>query len=318
MIFYKNIYLRFLIGLLILALFLYFGQSYFTKLNLLTEAHLEWTLATALFFLITRYSSAEVLRISLLEIGSQIKRHEGFLLNMVMGYTNLIFPKTGLSAPIIYLKVKHQVAYSQFAALLMPTIIIQLIVASLCGVITTIYAVYIQNAAWNQQWILLCLFGGIAGGNILLVCCHLPINDKKYQGRILRFLSQFNKTWILLSQRFSFMIHIAVLQLAITILRALRMEMAFFAVGAADIPFSAVFAASLCAQFAMLISLTPGALGFREAAIGMVMFQFAENPEIAVAAAFLDRIVMTACMVLIGQVGVMVLIRPILKKVSEK
>jgi uncharacterized membrane protein YbhN (UPF0104 family) len=63
----------------------------------------------------------------------------------------------------------------------------------------------------------------------------------------------------------------------------------------------------------LFISITPGALGFREAAIGYVMYRFTEGQEVALSASVLDRVVMTVVIVIVAQIGIFKLIRPALR-----
>jgi uncharacterized membrane protein YbhN (UPF0104 family) len=58
---------------------------------------------------------------------------------------------------------------------------------------------------------------------------------------------------------------------------------------------------------------TPAALGFREGAIVYGARVMQTTGDIALAAAVLDRVVGTACTVVVGQIGLWQLIRPVLR-----
>jgi uncharacterized protein (TIRG00374 family) len=96
------------------------------------------------------------------------------------------------------------------------------------------------------------------------------------------------------------------------LVRALKMMICFRAVGA-PVSYSGALAASLLADVAFIFSITPSGLGFREAAVVYSANAIGTTHDIAMAAAVLDRLIGTACNVLIGQVGVWQFIRPALK-----
>jgi len=102
--------------------------------------------------------------------------------------------------------------------------------------------------------------------------------------------------------------------LAVVLLRALRLQLAFCAVGVGW-NFPILLVASICSQFMLFISITPGALGFREAAIGYVMFSFCD-PSLSVAASLLDRLVMTVLIVGVSQIGLVQFVRPVLRRLE--
>ena len=101
------------------------------------------------------------------------------------------------------------------------------------------------------------------------------------------------------------------------LLRALRIQLCFRAVGV-QVPYWGAFAASLLADLALLIAITPSALGFREAALVYAARVMGTTGDVALAAAILDRLISTACNIVVGQIGVWQLIRPALREAATR
>jgi uncharacterized membrane protein YbhN (UPF0104 family) len=309
---FKNRYLRLAVWLLVLGLFVYLGRRYFGQLHLLREAALGWVVLNGAIFLLTRYVNGEVMRVSLRQVGHPIGHYEAFMLNIIMGYTNLLLPRAGLSAPIAYLKLRHGVTYAKFTALAMPMVLLQLIVQGVLGLIACLWAVMQAEATWARQGALVALFALVTVGGITLMLLHVPVPER-WQGRIASYLRKVNAAWFLLRENPRFVAHVLGLQLVVALLRAWRMQTAFLAVGL-QIGFAPVLIASLCAQFALRVSLTPGALGFREAAIVYAADRYTGDPELAFNASLLDRLIMTLLLVGVAQIGLMTLVRPALRQ----
>ena len=73
---------------------------------------------------------------------------------------------------------------------------------------------------------------------------------------------------------------------------------------------SEVLMISLLADLMFLVSITPSAIGLREAVIALGGTLLGVDPAVAVAAAILDRIVTTIMVVLLAQLGIWRLVRP--------
>ncbi|NLF17130.1 MAG: flippase-like domain-containing protein [Lentisphaerae bacterium] len=310
----KNPYLRAAIGAVMLGLFAYLGRRCFGQIHLLREAAIGWVLLNAALFLVTRYVNGEVMRVSLRQVGHRLGHGEAFMLNLIMGYTNLILPRAGLSAPIAYLRLRHGVSYAQFTALAMPMVLLQFVVQGLLGLGACLWAVTQGETTWARQSALVGLFALVALGAIGMMCIHIPVPDR-WQGRLAGFLRRVNAAWFILRENPRFVLHILLLQFVVAWLRAWRMQTAFLAVGM-SIGLAPVLISSLCAQLALVVSLTPGALGFREAAIVYAAARYTGDPELAFNASVLDRLVMTLLLVVVAQVGLVWLVRPALREAA--
>jgi uncharacterized protein (TIRG00374 family) len=95
-------------------------------------------------------------------------------------------------------------------------------------------------------------------------------------------------------------------------LRAWRIQLCFQAIGR-PVNYFGALAASLLADLAFVVSITPAALGFREGAIVYAARVLHTTGDVALAAAILDRLISIVCHVVVGQLGVWQFIRPALR-----
>lgn len=306
--------LRWGVGLGVTALFCYAGRKYLAGIGRLREVPPWWVLANGAVYLLTRYCNGEVLRLALNRLGCAIRGYEAFMLNMVMSYTNLLVPHAGMGPPAMYLNKKYGVAYTDYVALVMPTFTLQLVCAGACGLAAMGWLVTFGHGYTLAGAVpLFLLFAAVLFGSIGLCVFPLPVPER-WNHRLANLLRRFAKTWSFFRSDPRLTGRLLAIQLAVVLLRALRLQLAFCAVGVGW-NFPILLVASICSQFMLFISITPGALGFREAAIGYVMFSFCD-PSLSVAASLLDRLVMTVLIVGVSQLGLFQFVRPVLRRLE--
>jgi len=289
--------IKFLIGLILLGLLVYVGRRHFGKVDMLLDVSPVWVLAMAVLYLFTRLLNGEVVRLTAQALGKNLKRSESFFLVMAMSYQNLIIPKSGLSAPAIYLKVNYDLKLSQFTSFLLPTTILQLACFGITGLAAQVYLAWCANIP--MQPVLAGFFGLLFAGNTILLFIRLRVPSGWRQNRIGRFILRLTEAWEQLRNNHSLIVKFIAWQLVIILLRAARLQVAFWAL-ASEVSFSAALIVSLLAQVALFISLTPGALGFREAAIAYGGYLLSVPSAISLAVGILDRAIMIGCIVAIG------------------
>jgi uncharacterized protein (TIRG00374 family) len=124
---------------------------------------------------------------------------------------------------------------------------------------------------------------------------HAPHFLVRFLGRLSDACNRLGRDRRLIAR--SFAAHAVVL-----LLRAARVQLSFYAVGA-KVGFWQAFVASAAADVMFLVSITPGALGFRETGIVYAARVLGTPGDVALAAAVLDRIVLTGCNLVLGQIG---------------
>jgi uncharacterized membrane protein YbhN (UPF0104 family) len=129
-----------------------------------------------------------------------------------------------------------------------------------------------------------------------------PSVPARWSGRFANRLRHGAAVWNLLGTHPALGATVCLVSVGVVALQALKLYVAFCAVNA-DVAFAGVLMATILSELALLISITPGAIGFREAAVAASAAWLGCSPETALAAAVLDRLVMTAAIVLLAQAG---------------
>ena len=310
----KMTVLRWTVAVVLIGSFVYLGRSYFGEFRRLLDVS-PWIVA-ALFgiFMVTRFLNGVVYRLAARRLGAALDYWEAFVLVMTVSYLNLLLPKAGLTAPAIYLKRRYGVTYTRFTSTLLPTVVLQVmafgVAGAVCqGVLNTAYGTPVHVG-------LLILFLGLVAVGALITVVPVQIPNS-WQNRVAAFFQRIFNAWRLMQKSYGLIVRVLGIQIVVILLRGLRLHMAFLALGE-TVNFVAALVVSLLSQLAMLISLTPGALGFREGAIMYGSFLIGLRPDMCLAAAVLDRAVMTASQVVIGQMGLWFMFGPALKDSARR
>jgi uncharacterized protein (TIRG00374 family) len=120
--------------------------------------------------------------------------------------------------------------------------------------------------------------------------------------RLARFLANLGAAWRRLRGDHAFALRALGVLLAFSLLRALRLALAFGAIGASP-ALPGLLLASLLGDVMFLLALTPGALGLREAAIVTCAQLMGVGADESLAAAVLDRLVMTLVVLVAAQLS---------------
>ena len=120
--------------------------------------------------------------------------------------------------------------------------------------------------------------------------------------RLAAFLANLADAWQRLRRNRAYVVRALLLLTAVTALRMVRLGAAFHAIGFAP-ALDGLVLASLLGDLMFMLALTPGALGLREAAIVYGARIAGVTPEASLAAALLDRLVMTLVLLVLAQVS---------------
>ena len=306
--------IRIMIAAVVIAAFVYLGRNYQDELPRLRQAKPLAVLLMVLVFIPTRLLTSEVMRLGLRALGHRVSVYESFMVSMVNAYANLLLPRAGLGLPALYMKLKHAIPIADFSMVqLLPMTVLQMTTIGLAGV-----GCLLALRLFQGQPIHVAAMGVFAGVAIAsYVGTHFRIGiPERWQNRLALFLRRATESWQRLGRSghtigWSMLLHALVL-----VLRAVRLHLAFSAVGV-EVNYLGVFAASLFADLAFFVSITPSALGFREGAIVLGAQMMGTTADLAVAAAILDRLVYSAVIVIIAQFGLFQLVRPVFKAAGE-
>jgi uncharacterized protein (TIRG00374 family) len=120
--------------------------------------------------------------------------------------------------------------------------------------------------------------------------------------RLRSFLERLGAAWTQLRGSRSFVLRAFALLVAMGVLRVLRLLLAFHALGFSPDP-AGLAVSSLLGDVMFLFAFTPGALGLREAAIVYCSDLAGVGSGASLAAAVLDRLVITAVVLVGAQVA---------------
>jgi uncharacterized membrane protein YbhN (UPF0104 family) len=253
-----------------------------------------------LFFLIARALGGETIRVALSRVGFEITRRISFLLAIVISYTNLFVPRSGLAAPAVYLHLRHDVSYGAYGSAVLAVTLLGSSAVAFCALL--LYPLLAGPPRPPLRPDVVLLFAGVLAASTIGLAAPGRVFGLLPE-RVRTVLYRAHEGWLRIAGSPRTLAHILVLQLGTIALRGLRLQIAFQAVG---VPISAADAlmVSLCADLGALISLTPAALGFREGALVLGAALVGIDPGAALLPAVVDRLACTLAVVVLGQLFV--------------
>jgi len=287
------------VAIVSLAPIVYFGRHYLRDLNRLEQVYVPLLPLILVFYFAARSVTGEIMRFSLQRLGHHIGRLEAFMLTILISYTNLAIPRAGYGPAAVYLKRCYGIPLADFSSLFLPIIAIQLPCIGALGLLCQVALAVQGGVPYDPSYSL--VFGASLGIGAALPFLRLPFSDGR-AGRVAGFLRRFNDSWQLLARSPRTLMVMLAAQVAVLLLRALRLDIAFSALEF-DPPFWGVFLASLLADIVFLLSVTPAALGLREAAIAYGAEAMGVSASIAVTVTILDRLVWVVGVLVVGQVS---------------
>jgi uncharacterized protein (TIRG00374 family) len=298
---------RVVIALVILAAMIYAGRRYFGELDRLKTANPWLVAAMAGLYVLGRLPPAAILPRALRALGHHIGRAEAFVVLMVQYYVNMLIPRAGIGALAGYFKLRRGVPVADLGA---AQLVLLTLAQFACLGVAALFAQALLAASHVAPIdpVLAAVFGGVAVVSLVPLFAHLPESvigqSEDLLGRFVgKFFARLATASRMLGRDRSLLIRTFAAHLIVLMVRAARVQLSFFAVGQ-HVSYGAAFIASAAADVMFLVSVTPGALGFREGGIVYASVRVtAMSPEIALAAAVLDRLVVTGCNFVIGQVG---------------
>jgi uncharacterized membrane protein YbhN (UPF0104 family) len=219
---------------------------------------------------------------------------------------NMLIPRGGTGLIAGYLKLRRGIPLSDFGAVqLLPLFIVPMMCVGLAGLLAQALLIQVTGEAMN--WPIAIIFAVALVG--CLVVCLIPW-PREWTSRfvIAQFVLRVSSAFRAVNSDPRLLGYSIVIALAAALLRAARLHLAFIAIGVRP-NFLAVCIASLLSDLMVAISITPAALGFREAAIVYARQILRTTPDLALSAAVLDRLVVAGCNIAFAQIGMLRYIR---------
>ena len=296
---------RLLVAIVVVAACLYVGRDYLGELGRMRTAGLPESLGILTTYLLARLVSAEQTRAALRRFGHRVGLGESFLLMILVSYANLAIPRSGLGAPAIYLKRRHGIPYAEFGAVLFSLTLMMLVAVGAVGLLALLSLTWVYGQELDGP--VAVVFGAVGLLATAGFLIRLPV-PATTRGRVGTFLRRMMAASALLSRSRSLAVYILFLEVLGVLIRAARLHLALLAIGAHANPVG-VLVASLLGELTWLVSLTPSALGVREAAVSYGSRMMGITPALALSAAVLDRLIWSLGVVVIAQVAIWLLAR---------
>jgi uncharacterized membrane protein YbhN (UPF0104 family) len=296
---------RTLATLLVLAALTAIGVRHAGDLDRLATADPLRVGLMAACLLLQRVLHSELVRRTLAELGHRLASFEVFALTMLSALGNLVVPRSGFGALGVSLRARHGVPFSTSGSLLLPLALLDLLVVSGAGLLIQLAAF---GLARPRAPLVAATFAGSLLACLAISWLPLPARLPFAPPRVRQFLEELGSAWTQLRRSRSFVWRACAVLAAMSALRALRLSLAFGALGLSP-DFAGVAIASLLGDVMFLFALTPAALGLREAAIVYCAGLAGVTPAASLAAAVLDRLVITAVVLAAAQVSAWRLLR---------
>ena len=288
---------RIIVAVAATVAFAYVGRHWLSEIHLITlQARPMYVLAVAGLHLATLWLTGLTLQIGLNAFQQPIGHREGFALSILGSYSNLLLPRAGMGVIGVYLKRFRQVTLTDFGCVVIFNTAIFICVCSWMG----------SPLAWTNAdhmplggKILASCLAVLAGVCLLTLMIPWKLNLRHHNWlfdrlKHLQIASSRLGKWRIVGP-------LLVIHTVMMLLRTCRLQVAFWSVGVYP-SFEWVLIASLLSDLAFLISITPTALGFREAAILSVATHMGISASTAISVAILDRIIFSLTSAVAAQI----------------
>lgn len=293
----SGIWFRLAIAIGSLALIAYFGRHYLGELDRLRQAHVLLLPIILVLYFAARAVTSELMRFGLRILGHPIPFGEAMMLTVLVSYTNLALPRAGWGPTAVYLKRMYRVPLAEFGSILLPLVAVQIPCIGALGLLSQFLLASQRGIAFDPTSSLVFATCLAAGVGLPLFGLRIPSSRS---GRIAAFLRRFSDSWRRLAASPRTLCIVIAGQIAVLLLRAIRLDVAFTALEQ-DPPFWGVCVASLLADVIFILSITPSALGLREAAIAYSSEAMGIPASMALVVTILDRLTWVVGVVVVGQ-----------------
>ena len=292
----KKIFQILVLIILIVWFAVYFYQNIeeFRHLKIVNIAYLIPLCLLSILFLIT---NGLVLKYFLEPFKVKLKFKEWFGLSVINTMGNYLTPfRGGAVAKAVYLKRVHQFSYSYFLSTLAGVYIIVFLVNSFVGLLTAILLYYVYGVFNVFIFaIFLCIFLFLLG----IVFFSPRIKETKHSF-VNKFINIING-WHLIKNNKKVITVIGLISLANVAIMVLMMFLEFRVFGL-EISLLSVLFLSIVSTLGLFISITPGALGIKEAIVAFTATVINIPISQALTVSILDRVVGLGIIFILGPI----------------
>jgi uncharacterized membrane protein YbhN (UPF0104 family) len=260
-----------------------------------------WIAAIAGVYLLSSFANSELTRIVVNRLNYHVTRGQAFAVFMVRVYGNLLLAKAGIGMSAAFMSVRYGVRMADFGSMLVGVTILQFLCIGLMGLACQFLLLVLYDDP--PDFLIAVTFAGCVAGSgacLLVPAVRLPRMPQK----IAAFLKQIDAGIGRKGTGFPWktgVIPLLMLQTVVVALRAVRLWLAFAAVGTPVNPIG-LCASSLLGDIGLLVGITPMGIGFREAAIGYSARLVGASAPTAVAVTLVDRAIWSVTILIVTQV----------------
>ena len=290
---------RLVLALLAIGCFLYIGRNYLDQLHRITDAHLAAVGCMALVHLLTLWLQGLTVKWGLDAFEKSISGTESFVLYVISSYANLLLPRSGVGTTAVYLNRVHKSSLIDYSSVVLVNGALFVLA---CSAVAGVYLGIDWLADGNPLpiWLATSILGLLIASVLAVVIDWRFLN--RYQGPASGLIKKLNHAMTQLRASPTRSIsRMALAHFVLVFLRALRLYFAFWALGI-SMPFFGVLLMSVLGDLAFVFAITPGAVGFREAAIALAATRLGVPVSLALSVAVLDRLIFSLTVVITSQV----------------
>lgn len=285
------------LGLIAMACFLYVGRNYMDQLHRIKDVHLFGVIGIVVVHLLTLWLHGLTLKWGLDSFDQTISQRESFVLFVISSYANLLLPRSGIGTTALYLTRVRKSSMIDYSSVVLVNAVLFVLACSSIACLT--FGIdWVAQQRMPPMWLTIGLPAlVVVSGAGLLVKWDFA---RWYKGPGHSVFERLNHARTrLVNSRNQWRMGLA--NVVLVFLRALRLFIAFWAMGI-EVSFFAVLLTSVLGDLAFVIAITPGALGFREAAIAFAATRLGIPVPIALTVAILDRLVFSLTVFVVAQV----------------
>jgi uncharacterized protein (TIRG00374 family) len=227
----------------------------------------KYLLIIILIFISVFFLEGLFIRVTLKAFNKDISIKESFYLSTLSRIGNYLLPmRAGAIFRATYLKKKYNFDYSKFLSTLYGYYIILFLLYSFVAIITLLFKSFLNDEIF---YILIIFFSGLFLAMLFLMFVRVPFkkfvnNREGLLAKIVGFLDRFMKSWDVIVKNKKLLLQLIFITFQYILLNTIIIYVEFLSLGI-TINFLNLMLYSCLSGVSLLISLTPGSLGIREA-----------------------------------------------------
>jgi uncharacterized protein (TIRG00374 family) len=298
---------------LILILFVNYLYHHTTEFKETSLTNPLWIIPLIIIFLLN-YIFVGIQTKAILEpFGIKLKTMELYMLSIVTGFYNIITPaRGGTGIKAVYLKKKHNFAYTKFLATLTGTYILIFFISSLFGLISLLFIYKFYNV-FNST--ILLLFLGIFISSTLIILFSPNFKEARY-GWLNHFIKVANN-WNIIRRNKGVLFTYAVVTILSLLISITNTIISYYIFGI-HISFIQALFLTCIGSISVLIQITPGNLGVGEAIAVFSALIIGITPAQSLPVAIFGRIVQMIVLFTLGPIFSYILFKHKPKKEEDE